>query len=118
MRVRTSVFCAASTKNIEHKVTRAVAYNESTGVQQCRHHDVCDSIFLKWQNERLLYLKEVVKPRIPKSYENLDGLRAVCLELCSNDEERNFVMKKKSIAPLEKWLKLDGRTRGMLLLLP
>ena len=97
-------------------------YNESTGFQQCRHHDVCDSIFLTWQNERLRYLKEVVKPRIPKSsmpfYENLEGLRAACLEFCSNDKERYFVMKRKSIAPLEKWLKVDGRTRGMLLLLP
>ncbi len=75
---------------------------------------------MKWQNERLLYLKEVVKPRIPKSsmpfYENLEGLRAACLELCSNDKDRNFVMKKKSMAPLEKWLKIDGRTRGMSLL--
>jgi hypothetical protein len=42
-------------------------YDETTGAQKCRHHDVCDSEFLKWQRQRLEYLTEVVKPRIPKS---------------------------------------------------
>ena len=32
-------------------------YNEATGVQKCRHHDVCDADFLKWQGVRLKYLQ-------------------------------------------------------------
>jgi hypothetical protein len=91
-------------------------YNEATGVQKCRHHDVCDADFLKWQGDRLQYLKENVEPRIPKSarpyYEDMEGLKQECLKRCSNDSERNVVEKKKSIAQLEKRLRADGRTRG------
>jgi hypothetical protein len=91
-------------------------YNEATGVQKCRHHDVCDAEFLKWQGERLQYLKDNVEPRIPKIarpyYEDREGLKQECLKRCINDSERNLVDKKKSIAQLEKWLRADGRTRG------
>ena len=66
------------------------------------------------------YLAEVVKPRIPKSsipfYECKEGLKQECLKLCKNERERDVVNKKKSIAQLEKWLKADGRTRGLLVL--
>jgi hypothetical protein len=95
-------------------------YDEATGVQKCRHHDVCDADFLKWQKERLQYLLENVAPRIPKTalpfYENMEGLRKECLQRCSNNKERNEVQKKKSVAQLEKWLRVDGRTRGKHLL--
>jgi hypothetical protein len=91
-------------------------YDEATGVQKCRHHDVCDADFLKWQKERLQYLLENVAPRIPKTalpfYENTEGLRKECLRRCSNNKESNEVHKKKSVAQLEKWLRVDGRTRG------
>jgi hypothetical protein len=77
---------------------------------------VCDGEFLKWQAARLQYLTEEVKPRIPTSsrpfYEGLIGLKAECLKLCKNAKDIAFVMKKKSIAQLEKWLKADSRTRG------
>ena len=96
---------------------RGTVYDPNTGAQICRHHDVCDSDFLQWQKERLEYLTEVVKPRIPISarpfYEGMDGLRAECLKLCRNVKDIEFVTKKKSIAQLEKWLKADSRTRGM-----
>jgi hypothetical protein len=58
-----------------------------------------------------------VKPRIPKCarpfYEDKQGLIVECLKRCTSDVERKTVEKKKSIAALEKWLKADGRTRGM-----
>ena len=99
---------------------KGIVYDEASGAQKCRHHDVCDSEFLKWQRQRLQYLTEVVKPRIPKSsrpfYESKEGLKQECLKLCKNDRERVVVYKKKSIAQLEKWLKADGRTRGLLVL--
>ena len=67
-------------------------YNEATGVQKCRHHDVCDAEFLKWQGERLQYLKDNVEPRIPKIarpyYEDREGLTQECLKRCINDSER------------------------------
>ena len=91
-------------------------YDKDTGAQICRHHDVCDGEFLKWQAARLQYLTEEVKPRIPTSsrpfYEGLIGLKAECLKLCKNAKDIAFVMKKKSIAQLEKWLKAESRTRG------
>ena len=95
---------------------QSIAYDKDTGTQICRHHDVCDGDFMKWQAARLQYLTEVVKPRIPKSsrpfYEGLNGLKEECLKLCKNANEISFVTKKKSIAQLEKWLKADSRTRG------
>ncbi len=49
-------------------------------------------------------------------YECKEGLKQECLKLCKNERERDVVNKKKSIAQLEKWLKADGRTRGLLVL--
>ncbi len=91
-------------------------YNDATGVQKCRHHNVRDADFLKWQGERLQYLKGNVEPRIRKIarpyYEDMEGLKQECLTRCVNDSERNVVEKKKTIAQLEKWIRADGRTRG------
>ena len=90
-------------------------YDETTGAQQCRHHDVCDKIFLQWETERWSYLEENVKPRIPASckpyYECLDSLREVCVKRCRTPREIDQVAKKKTYAALEKWLLADGRTR-------
>jgi hypothetical protein len=98
-----------------------IVYDETTGCQKCGHHDVCCGDFLKWQTERVLYLTENVLPRIPKSarpfYENKDALKIECLKRCDNDAETREVHKKKTIGALEKWLKADGRTRGLLLIL-
>ena len=96
-----------------------IVYDETTGCQKCGHHDVCCREFLKWQTERVLYLTENVLPRIPKSarpfYENKDALKIECLKRCQNEAETRCVQKKKTIGALEKWLKEDGRTRGLLL---
>jgi hypothetical protein len=92
-------------------------YDETTGCQQCLHHEECTPDFLVWQTARKTYLEETVKPRIPKCarpfYEDKQGLIVECLKRCTSDVERKTVEKKKSIAALEKWLKADGRTRGM-----
>ena len=98
-----------------------IVYDETTGCQKCGHHDVCCGDFLKWQTERVLYLTDNVLPRIPKSarpfYENKDALKIECLKRCDNDAETRLVQKKKTIGALEKWLKAEGRTRGLLLIL-
>ena len=92
-------------------------YDETTGCQQCLHHEECTPDFLEWQPARTKYLEETVKPRIPTCgrpfYEDKQGLREECLKRCTSDEERKIVEKKKSTAALEKWLKADGRTRGI-----
>ena len=95
---------------------KGIVYDETTGCQQCLHHDVCTPEFLEWQRERLKYLEETVKPRIPKCarpfYEDKQGLKEECLARCKTAAETKQVDKMKSIATLEKWLKKDGRTRG------
>jgi hypothetical protein len=92
-------------------------YDDITGCQKCLHHDECTPEFLEWQTARMTYLEETVKPRIPNCarpfYENKEGLMVECLTRCKTEGERK--MKKKSIAALEKWLKADGRTRGLFL---
>jgi hypothetical protein len=72
-----------------------------TGIQQCRHHDVCDRKFLEWEDSRMRYLEANVKPRIPITnrpyYESLDSLRVECLKKCVTEIEQNLVMKKKRL---------------------
>jgi hypothetical protein len=92
-------------------------YDETTGCQQCLHHEECTPDFLEWQKSRIIYLEQTVKPRIPTCarpfYEDKNGLIEECLKRCTSDAERKIVRTKKSIAALEKWLTADGRTRGM-----
>ncbi len=70
---------------------------------------------MEWETERLAYLNENVKPRIPDSskpyFENLEGLSEQCLKRCRTQRELDMVSKKKKISTLEKWLLAEGRTR-------
>ena len=90
-------------------------YNDLTGCQQCRHHDVCDREFLEWENTRMRYLEKNVKPCIPATnkpyYESLESLREERLKKCATERKRNQFLKIKSYAVMEKWLLQEGRTR-------
>jgi hypothetical protein len=95
---------------------KGIVYDDTTGCQQCLHHDECTPEFMEWQNARIKYLEENIKPRIPKCarpfYEDKADLKEECLTRCKTAAERKQVDKMKSMAALEKWLKVYGRTGG------
>ena len=83
-------------------------YDAVTGVQQCKHHNVCTEDFLKGEEERFEDLTCRVCPNIPKSklpvWESVAALRMECVMRCSTDEDRASLKKKTTAAQLEKWL--------------
>ena len=81
---------------------KGIVYDDETGTQRCRHHDVCDAEFLEWESARLAYLEANVMPRIPKCakpyYENFKSLMEQCLLRCKTPTETHQVSKKKNVS--------------------
>lgn len=81
---------------------KGIVYDDETGTQRCRHHDVCDTEFLEWESARLAYLEANVMPRIPKCakpyYENFKSLMEQCLLRCKTPTETHQVSKKKNVS--------------------
>ena len=83
-------------------------YDDETGVQKCKHHDVCTPEFLCWEKERFEDLGIRVAHKIPlcklPPWESVPALRIECSKRCKDDKDHACVKGLATEAKLQRWL--------------